>query len=110
MEHQAEYHIDGIEGVKKAPRGYEYLARVRWLGMDVEEATWEPISRVLEDAPVILKKELKKLCQSKEEKEQLRGRYGFRVSMSMFSAAGELFTSVIFEDYGSSERMRLRWR
>ena len=79
MEHQAEYYIDGIEGVKKVPRGDEYLVRVRWMGLDDEEATWERISKVLEDAPVMLKKELRKLRLSKEEKGRLHARDGFRI-------------------------------
>ena len=75
LEHQAEYHIEGIDKIKKAPRGDEYLVLVRWMGLD-EEATWEPVSRVLEDAPVVLKRELRKMCLPPGDKKKLHERYG----------------------------------
>lgn len=46
LELEAEFHIS-IEGYKKAARGDEYLVQVKWMGLDDDEATLEPVSRVL---------------------------------------------------------------
>lgn len=32
---------------------------MKWVGLDDAETTWEPVSRVLADVPVMLKKELR---------------------------------------------------
>ena len=79
LEHQAEFHIASIEGCKRATKGNEYRVLIRWMGLDDDEATQESVSRVLEDGPVILKKELKRLRLSTEDRRRLRERYGFSV-------------------------------
>lgn len=53
----------------------EYLVSVRQVGLDGEES-WEPMSRMLEFAPVVLK-ELKSLGLSSDDKKELGKRYGF---------------------------------
>ena len=58
LEHQAGYHIEETDKMKKAPRGDEYLVLVRWMELD-EKATWASVSWVLEEAPVVLKRERK---------------------------------------------------
>lgn len=77
-EHQAEFHVSSIVGCKKAARGNGNLVLVRRMGIDDEE-TWEPISRVLEAAPAVLNKGLKRLRLSSEDTKQLRECYGFSV-------------------------------
>lgn len=47
------------------------------MGLDDDEETWEPTSRVVKDAPVVLEKELKRLRLSSDDKNKLRERYGF---------------------------------
>lgn len=48
------------------------MVLVRLMGLDKDETTWEPVSRVWDDAPVVLKKELKRLRLSTEDKTRLR--------------------------------------
>ena len=64
LEHQAEYHIRGISEIKKATLGDEYVVLAQWEGLDEAESTWEPVSRILEDAPAMLKKDppVKAVC------------------------------------------------
>ena len=74
-EYQGEYHIRGITDVKKAKRSDEYVVRVLWEGMDDEECTWEPVSRVFADAPAVLRKELRRIRSEAGLKRAIQGRY-----------------------------------
>ena len=76
LEHQAEYHIRGISEIKKATLGDEYVVLVQWKGLDEAESTWEPVSRILEDAPAMLEKQILLLKPSAAFKEGLKKRYG----------------------------------
>ena len=42
-----------------------------WEGLEEAESTWEPVSRVLHDAPAVLRKELKALRLKAEQKRAL---------------------------------------
>ena len=53
-------------------------AKVAWKGLEQAEITWEPVSRVFHDAPVVLRKELKVLRLIAELKRALMTRYGMR--------------------------------
>ena len=80
QEHQGEYHIRGITAVKPAKYGNEYLVNVMWEGLEDEESTWEPVSRVFADAPAVLRKELQKMKLGKDIRRALQARYpGLRV-------------------------------
>ena len=79
MDHLAEYHIEEITAAKRAARGDGFVFFVKWMGLDEAEGTWEPVSRVMADAPAILEKELKKLKLSTDEKRSLRECYGLSV-------------------------------
>ena len=79
MDQQGEYHVRGITDVKKANRGDKYVVLVQWEGLDDEEATWEPVSRVLEDAPTVLRRELRKVKPPATIKRELQRRYKLNV-------------------------------
>lgn len=64
-------------GCKKTAKGDEYLVLERWMGLGNKEAL-EPMSRVSEDAPAVLK-ELKRLRLSSDVTKKLRERYGFSI-------------------------------
>ena len=49
---------------------------MQWEGLDEAESTWEPVSRILEDAPAMLKKQIRLLKPSTAVKEGLKKRYG----------------------------------
>lgn len=55
LEHQAEFRMARIEGCKKAARGDECLVLFIFVGFYDEQATWKPRTRILEDAPAVLK-------------------------------------------------------
>lgn len=52
---------------------------VRWIGLDDEGASLEPVPQVLEDAPGVWKKKLTRLRLSSDDKKQLREHFGFSV-------------------------------
>ena len=56
LEHLAEYHIEEMTTAKRAARGDEFVVFVKWMGLDEAEGTWEPVSRVMTDAPAILRR------------------------------------------------------
>ena len=76
MEIQAEYHNRGISEIKKATLWDEYVVLVQRGGLDEAETTREPVSRFLEDAPAMLKKQFRLLKPSTAVKEGLKKRYG----------------------------------
>ena len=79
VDQQGEYHIRGITRVKKANRGEEYVVLVQWEGLDDAEETWEPVSRVLEDAPTVLRRELRKIKPPAAIKQELQRRYKIKI-------------------------------
>ena len=51
-----------------------------WEGLEDEESTWEPVSRVFADALTVLRKELQKMKLGKYIRRALQTRYpGLRV-------------------------------
>ena len=50
-----------------------------WEGLEEEESTWKPVSRVFHDAPAVLRKELKALRLKADQKRALMQRYGLRL-------------------------------
>ena len=72
---QREYHIRRITDVDKAKRGDEYVVRVQWEGLDDEDSTWEPVSRIFADAPAVLRKELRRIRPEADMKRALQERY-----------------------------------
>ena len=70
-ENQGEYHIRRTSATKRAASSDEFVAKVAWEGLEEAESTWEPVSRVLHDAPAVLRKELKALRLKAEQKRAL---------------------------------------
>ena len=50
-----------------------------WEGLEEAESTWEPVTRVFHDVPVVLRKELKALRLEAEQKRALVQRCGLRL-------------------------------
>ena len=65
------YHIRSISALKRAVRGDEFVVKVAGEGLEKAERTWESVSRVVYDAPVVLRKELKALRLRVEQKREL---------------------------------------
>lgn len=59
LQYQAQYYIEMIGEVAEAGRGDEYMVRVYWRGLGDEKSTWEPLSKVLADAPALSHAQLK---------------------------------------------------
>ena len=79
IDQQGEYHIRAITDVKRARMGDEYVVKVLWEGLEDDEGTWELVSRVLEDAPTVLRRELKRITPRNEIKTGLRQRYHINI-------------------------------
>jgi len=79
IEQQGEYHIRSIDDVRKARQGDEYVVLVQWEGLDDAEGTWEPVSRIMEDAPTVLRRALKRIKPSATIKRELQRRYKLKV-------------------------------
>ena len=79
MENQGEYHIRRISAIKRAESGHEFVVKVAWEGLEEAERTSEPVSRVLHDAPAVLRKEFKAMRLKTEQKRGLEQRYGLRL-------------------------------
>ena len=71
LENQGEYHIRSISAIKRAASGGEFVIKVAWEGLEEEESTWEPVSRVFHDALAVLHKDLKALRLKAEHKRAL---------------------------------------
>ena len=76
---QGEYHIRAITGVRQARMGDEYVVQVQWEGLEDEEGTWEFVSQILEDAPTILRRELRRLKPPDEIKSGIKRRYKINI-------------------------------
>ena len=79
MENQGEYHIRIISAIKRASSADEFVVKVAWEGLEEAERTSEPVSRVLHDAPAVLRKELKALMLKAEQKRALVQWYGLHL-------------------------------
>ena len=56
----------------------EFVVNVAWEGPEEAKSTWEPVSRVLDGATAVLRKELKALRLKMDQKRELVQRYGLR--------------------------------
>ena len=55
-----------------------FVVKVAWQGLEEAKSTWEPVSRVIHDAPAVRRKELKALRLKAEQKRARVQRYGLR--------------------------------
>ena len=51
LKSQGEFDMERIEAVYLAADSEEYVVKVKWVGLDAEETTWEPVSTLYADAP-----------------------------------------------------------
>ena len=79
VENQGEYHIRSISAIKWAASGDKFVVKVAWEGLEEAESTGERVSRVFQDAPAVLHKELKALRLKAEQKWALVQRCGLRL-------------------------------
>ena len=63
----------------RAASGDEYVVKVAWEGLEEANRTWEPVSRVFNDAPAVMHEELKAMRLKAEQKCALVQRYGLRL-------------------------------
>ena len=57
----------------------EFVVKVALEGPEGAESTWDPVARVFDCAPAVLRKELKTLRLKVEQKEAIVQRYGLRL-------------------------------
>ena len=46
LKSQGEFNMERIEAVDLAADSEEYVVKVKWVGLDEEETTWEPVSTI----------------------------------------------------------------
>ena len=79
LEKQGEYHIRSTSAIERAASGDDLFVKVAWEGLKEAQSTWELVSRLFHDAPVVLHKELKTLRLKVEQERVLVQRYGLRL-------------------------------
>lgn len=80
-----------ILNIGEAHDGSGYVVRVRWAGFDEDEDTSEPLSKVRDDAPQFLKRELRKMGLVSSVRSKIHKEYG----ISLKSHVVERLTSSI---------------
>ena len=68
-----------MSGLNRAQSGDQVVVMVAWKGLEEGNSTWQPVSRVLHDAPAVLRKELTGLRLKVEQKRALMQRYELRL-------------------------------
>ena len=76
---QGEFDIEKVEALGLAADGEEYVVNVKWIGLDEEETTWEPVFTIYADAPKYVLAQLRKLRLTKEVRDHLKKTYGMKV-------------------------------
>ena len=79
IEQKVEFYNRSIDDVRKARLGDEYVVLVQWERLEDAEGTWEPVSRIMEDASTVLRRELKRIKPSATIKRELQRRYKLKV-------------------------------
>ena len=83
IEIQGEFDMEKIEAVDLAADSEEYVVKVKWVGLNEEETTWEPLSTIYADAPEYIVAQLRKLRLAKEVRDDLKKekekKYGVKV-------------------------------
>ena len=64
---QGEYHIRSISTVKWDESDDEFIVKMAWEELEEAGSTWESVSRVFSDAPVVPREELKALQMKAEQ-------------------------------------------
>ena len=77
LKSQGELDMQRIEAADLGAEGEEYV--VKWVGIDEEETTWEPVSTIYADASKYVVARLRKLGLTKEFRDDLKKKYGINV-------------------------------
>ena len=70
LKSQGEFDMEMIDAVDLAADNEEYVIKVKWVGLDEVETTWEPLSTIHTDAPKYV--QLRKLRLTKEVRDDLK--------------------------------------
>ena len=79
LKSQGELDMERIEGADLEADSEEDVVKVKWVGLDEEETTWEPVSTIYADAPKYTAAQLRKLRLTKEVRDDLKKKYGMKV-------------------------------
>ena len=79
MKSQGEFDMEMVDAVDSAAGNEEYVVKVKWVGLDEEDTTWEPLSTIHTDAPKYVVAQLRKLRLTKEVRDDLKKKYGTKV-------------------------------
>ena len=63
---QDEFNMEMLEAVGLTDDGEELVVKVKWVGLDEEETTWELVSTIYADAPKYLVAQLRTLGLAKK--------------------------------------------
>ena len=79
LKSQGEFDIEKVEALDLAADGEEYVVNVKWIGLDEEETTWEPMFTIYADAPKYVLAQLRKLRLTTEVRDHLKKTYVMKV-------------------------------
>ena len=79
LKSQGEFDMERIEAMDLEADSEEYVVKMKWVGLDEEESTWEPVSTIYADAPKHMVARLRKLRLTKEVRDDLKKKYGIKL-------------------------------
>ena len=79
LKSQGGFDMERIEAVDLAAGSEGYVVKVKWVGLDEEETTWEPVSTLSADAPKSVVAQLRKLRLAKEVRNDIKKKYSIKV-------------------------------
>ena len=79
LKSQGEFDIERIEAVDVVADSEEHAVKVKWVELDEEETTWEPVSTIYAVASKYLAAQLRKLKLTKRVRDDLNTNYGMKV-------------------------------
>ena len=71
--------MERAEAVDLAIDSNEFDLKMRGIGLDEEEITWEPVSTIYADVPKYVVAQLRKLRLTKKVRDDLKKKYGMKL-------------------------------
>ena len=65
--------VDSTAGIER------FVVKMKWIGLDEEETTWEPVSTIYADAPKYLVAQIRKSGLTKKVRDDISKNYGMDV-------------------------------